>query len=525
MHAPRATAASPAPNTRVRIVVSGEIIHPITDDEKRKRGFVDAAGEPKRAKVGLRPSDQVRVIQLEWYQRNHSCQMCGAERKSQRVLLLENLRTREQFHAAGDCLRYHFGLEIEAFYRAAGLYRRVLEKLSAIVGVEPTHAGDTPAIVEAAIARLERLERYKVVAVSEARHLLERIMRQPAMAASGDLDAQLRELDALIELQLDFDTDARRFEDRWRALERHPNDDLFRADQRESIQRAVRNRHSLSLRDHAHLVDALAVAHRSSVPLRNAAIEPWNYPDREKYQNALRQWAAVQPHNERRAQSYSVNSPKDQRKLEERLQRAHAARGDRRPIAFWLTALERSQLERMGALPNEDTLVGHGAQVERTEVMQYHENLGDPTSRRVRQGICVFYFDRWYEAYACWFRWKEHGGRAALEVLGYPTGQGIADAVVSEATLWTDGNPALDASAIAQQALNALPDRVRSVLGVDPTPSQLEFLRKPWIMACIANETGDSHSIAAAQEDLAAALLHLGWALDGSGEPASGLEP
>jgi hypothetical protein len=507
----RASSVAAGSNRRVRTVVSGEIINPLTDAEKLKKKFVTAAGDPKRAKVDLQPTDEVRVIQFELYQRDHACQMCGGEQKSQRVLLLENLRTGERFHAAGDCLRFHFGLEIAAFYRAAGLYSRVLEKLSVLVGIEH-EAGASQAIVTAALVRLERLGRYQAAAVSGARELLERIERQPSSAASGQLDAALRELEALIDLQADFVADPERFEDRWRALDGHPRSDRLTGEQREAVQRAIHDRRTLHMEDHLRLVEALDSVRRSTVVLRAVSIQPWDYPDRASYQAALRRWAESQPFNESRPRSYVVTSNSDQQKLGERLQRSLTERGGRRPATFWLTALEPSQLERMGALPNEDTLVDRGAQITRTQIVKFLLNPDDPTSRRVRQGVCIFYFDRWYEAYEYWYRWRERGGRAALEALDPLR---IADADSSAqadedlgASACTE--QAEDATAIADEALRALPAFLRSVLGVEPTEEQLEALRKPWIMACIAADQGDTRGAAAAEVSLAKALEHLG---------------
>lgn len=503
-------------NRRVRIIVSGEVIQPLTDAEKLTRGYVTAAGDPKRAKVDLEPTDQVQVIQFEMYQREHRCQMCGGEQKSQRVLLLENLRTRERFHAAGDCLRFHFGLDIDAFFRASGLYGRVLEKLALVVGLEPETAGDTNRIIAAALARLERLERYETVAVSEARELLERVVRQPARAASGQLDAELQALDALIELQGDHSGAPERFADRWRALHGHPVLDELSGDHRDAVERAAGGMRGVSLRDHRLLVEALESARRSPVHLRNPAIRPWDYPDRSAYQAASRRWAEVQPHNERGMKAYAATSQRDQQRLQDRLQHALEERGSRRPISFWLTALEPSQLTRMSALPNEDTLVGRGAQITRTAVEVYYENPDDRASRRVRQGVCVFYFDRWYEAYAYWFRWREGGGRTALETLDQPPagdvgsgkrmqGEPVVGGALGEAGL------ADNATDFAQEALRALPDYLRSLLGVDPTPAQLEVLRKPWLMVCIAVRDRDERRAEAAQADLADALQRLGF--------------
>lgn len=61
----------------------------------------------------LSPSDHVIITQLERYNTDHACDLCGRADQSPVVVLCHNRTTGQSFHAARDCLRIHFGLNIE----------------------------------------------------------------------------------------------------------------------------------------------------------------------------------------------------------------------------------------------------------------------------------------------------------------------------------------------------------------------------------------------------------------------------
>lgn len=388
----------------ITIVTSGETIYPITDDRKRELQFVDAEGRPKKARVDLRPTDPVTVIQYELYQSKHACDLCATEGKSQRVLLLENRRTGAKFYAAGNCLRFHFDLQLEAFHRSTHGIRSHLEMIAKVLKVSIHADTSTTDALHEILARFDAFVAFDCPGVRECRSALSATLKAPGLAARGEFDTDLRAVSSLVRLHDDFRHNATRFHDRWRALLGHP----LRKERTDwpivALETAAHRPHELRLPSFDVLLDSLDTAKNHRIELRNPQVLPWKYSDRQGYHQALHDFFQCQSPGVR-ARRFRVTESKDMRKLGDLLLKDLERKVSR---TFVLEALSRSQLEK-DTLPNQDTLLGR-ALIARSEIK------ADRTDRNARcfvQVASVYFVDGWHDAYSIWHLY----GREELESL------------------------------------------------------------------------------------------------------------
>lgn len=392
--------------SRIRTVTSGQVIWPTTPEEKLKAGHKDFNGDPKLAKIDLSPEDRVIVVKLELFETKHRCDLCGAEKKSKRVVLLRNERTGKEFYAAGVCLGIHFARSIDDFEKGSGLWVRTLNGLLQRFGIVLSEEDTEPAVASI-IPELERIEAFSCKATRQARELLEKALKNPSLVAVGEFDEELKWLQGFVQLQDDYRLDPDRFRDRWRAMRGHPlgwSDAGGTGWDSRLFSSASELDSNLGLDEFGALMRSLEVARAYEVPLNNTNVEPWSYETRDDYLTGLRSHYELKCGPPRKKPRFHVLR---QRELGEDLVRASESK---RPSVFSLEAIAfgESQLSNV-RLANQDTVEVRGARI----VYGPRPRLVDigKTERVYLLGAAVYYPDRWSPVYALWYRY----GRDALE--------------------------------------------------------------------------------------------------------------
>ena len=210
------------------------------------------------------------------------------------------------------------------------------------------------------------LEAYACNAIGDIRVLLTNIERDPSRAAGGHIDEGLQAVDAFIAVHADYARDPVLHVDRWRSWLAHPGSRDLGTDHNAVLSTAVEDPASLRLEDHPRLLGALVSARKVKIRLRNPAVRPWDYADRPSYHAALLRHYQYLPHEAPKLRYYSVTDEEDERHLRSRLNGEMRAERHQ-PVTFWQSAVAPSQLEKLGTLPDQDSLIGRGAQICRTD--------------------------------------------------------------------------------------------------------------------------------------------------------------
>lgn len=362
----------------------------------------------------LSPSDHVIITQLERYNTDHACDLCGRADQSPVVVLCHNRTTGQSFHAARDCLRIHFGLNIERLEAQGKGLITTLDGLARTLALGDEVLVTSLTALDTVLEKFDSLKGFDSLAHVEAKGVLTAVRREESQASSGKLDSHLRRLRAYVLLQQDFRRHPQVFNDRWTAIHQLLRARREDSDLQQLTARAVSHRETLTLEEFYDLYLALGKARKAKIILRNEAVKPWCRPTREDYLSSLHDY-------------YSFQASLHQEKLPRFKLQQQAPLGARlltqaqtkKPYAFALSNPYplRSPLDR-GLLPNQDKILTRGARIAYApELLTVDLGKNEEKELVYLKSCIVYYPDAWSQAYALWHKYGGDKGRELLEKL------------------------------------------------------------------------------------------------------------
>jgi hypothetical protein len=403
----------------------------LPDEEKlrRKRDFTTAAGKPKKPKYPLTQSFS-RIKQIELYNGKHSCDICESAEKSPLVALVCDETDGTCIHAAGDCLKIHYGEDLSKLAGDSASTRDHLEDIAAAIG---SQGSDTAELIRDIRNSFEASISFDCSAVDEARRVLAHFTRHPELLADRSSSGELKQVRALILLQKEHATAKEHFEARWRALRHHPNLTGRPREWRTLGGRFLDGaRPNLILRNFGDAVDIFSELRNEPVKLKHKDVDPANFTSRDAYEKALRK------HFVEKVDTLPVPQPKQLRlvtrddvSLEGLLEGMNAGlllvafsnyRGVRTPIDRALENLEQEMAHRKAQGRNLEMCFSNGPRFNDSLKHQDKYHLGSEkrpgywsykSIEAVYYWIAIWEPDRWTPAYLEWKRFS----RESLEEL------------------------------------------------------------------------------------------------------------
>lgn len=417
---------------QIRRVICDIPISLLSDEEKlrRRRDFVTAAGKPKKPKYPLTKSFS-RIKQIELYKGKHSCDICKSVEKSPLVALVCNETDGTCIHAAGDCLKIHYGEDLSKLASDSAGTRDHLEDIAAAIG---SQGSDTAELIRDIRNSFEASISFDCVAVNEARRMLERFTKHPELLALQSSGSELKQVRALMLLQKEHTTTRAHFEARWRALRHHPN-----LTGRPREWRTLGSRFSdeaarpnLTLRDFGDAADIFSELRNEPVKLKHKDVDPADFISRDAYAKALRKHfaeklttlPAPKPNQLRlvKRDTLSIESLLEGMDAGSLLVAFSNYRGVRTPIDRALDRLEHELAHRKARGENLDMCFSNGPRFNASLKHQDRYHPGDEkrpgywsykSIDAVYYWIAIWESDRWTPAYLEW----QQFGRESLESL------------------------------------------------------------------------------------------------------------
>ncbi len=183
-------------------------------------------------------------------------------------------------HAAGDCLKIHYGEDLSKLAGDSASTRDHLEDIAAAIG---SQGSDTAELIRDIRNTFEASISFDCLAVNEARRILERFTRHPELLANRSSSGELKQVRALILLQKEYTTAKAHFEARWRALRHHPNLTGRPREWRTLGGRFLDEaRTNLTLRNFGDAADIFSELRNEPVKLKHKDVDPANFTSRNK---------------------------------------------------------------------------------------------------------------------------------------------------------------------------------------------------------------------------------------------------